>query len=468
LLAALLTTCLGVLLYCHVARLCRSWLAGCLAALLFASSCYVLAWYPLAKTSSLSVPLLFGAYMALWEFSSRKALVLAGLLLGLAVDTRLYLIAVLPIFPLYIYSRRRAFPHLAASTGWFLGGLALALAPNLYWALRDPADFYFCNLGFHAIRDQAGLVGAFRQKAYTLLAACGLLRSDEGSGTPFGMLVLLSAAAFVVRLPRARLRVAMYLAAAAAAVVALPMRTVSQYLTVAVSFLIVSMVLWNPTAPAVKGSRGPRAWLAILLAAAIVAVSALPTPTFFQYFGVAVPFLIVGAVTFAWDHARSRLSVAALAVGLLLYLAPLPSDLTRYVLTGVNVMGMFTAENAVNWRLDSLRGISRAIDRRASPGEPVLCFWPGHLVDSHASCVPGMESNVGLFIAPRLSAEQMRKYAILSPAGVRADIARHDPCLVVLSAQESEFAAPYLTLLESSGYKVAYRVGTTSLYACRP
>jgi len=156
LLAALLTTCLGVLLYCHVARLCRSWLAGCLAALLFASSCYVLAWYPLAKTARCRSAAVWRVHGPV-EFSSRKALVLAGLLLGLAVDTRLYLIAVLPIFPLYIYSRRRAFPHLAASTGWFLGGLALALAPNLYWALRDPADFYFCNLGFHAIRDQAGL-----------------------------------------------------------------------------------------------------------------------------------------------------------------------------------------------------------------------------------------------------------------------------------------------------------------------
>jgi len=73
-----------------------------------------------------------------------------------------------------------------------LGGLALALAPNLFWVLRDPADFYFWNLGHRAFFDQVGLVGAFKQRAYMLLAVCGLLRSDEGSGTPFGMLVLLS------------------------------------------------------------------------------------------------------------------------------------------------------------------------------------------------------------------------------------------------------------------------------------
>jgi hypothetical protein len=66
----------------------------------------ILAWFPLVKTYSLSTLLLFGAYLALCEVSDRKPLVLGGLLLGLAIDTRLYRVAMVPVFLTFCPNRR--------------------------------------------------------------------------------------------------------------------------------------------------------------------------------------------------------------------------------------------------------------------------------------------------------------------------------------------------------------------------
>ena len=61
--SVLLTTLLGVLLYEHVCRQTRSWIAGLLAVVLFASSTLVFAWFPVVKTHSLAGLFLFCAYV---------------------------------------------------------------------------------------------------------------------------------------------------------------------------------------------------------------------------------------------------------------------------------------------------------------------------------------------------------------------------------------------------------------------
>ena len=61
--SALLTTLLGTLLYEHVCRQTRNWLAGLSAVVLFASSALVFAWFPVVKTPSLAGLFLFAAYV---------------------------------------------------------------------------------------------------------------------------------------------------------------------------------------------------------------------------------------------------------------------------------------------------------------------------------------------------------------------------------------------------------------------
>ena len=417
LLSAIFATVLGCLLYWHVTRITGSWLAGCLAALLFVSSTPAVVWFTVVKTFSLSALLLFGAYVAVWGGSGKWALAVSGLLFALSVDCRLYLVGLAPVFLLSIYCRRTAFPNPLTPYAWFFGGLGLGLSPNLYWIVRDYGNFYFDNLGYHVGRSSAGLVGAYFQKREMLLQVTGLLPSREWFGLPFGFLLLMNGMSFLFhrRLP------------------------------------------------------GPRAWPSMYIALAIILLSTLPTPTYQQYYCLAVPFLIVGAVSFAWELSRSRVRILALLVVLTMNLILISSDLRRYTSTGEGVVGIWDPENAIDWRLPSVRRISRELDRQVAPGEPVLSFWPGYMVESQAASVPGMESHVGLSIAGKLTAQQQTQYRVLSETGVEAALRRHKPCVAVLGNQYSMAVdgLPFERMLRLYGYRISYSLGHASIYTCR-
>ena len=367
----------------------------------------MLACYALVKTYSLSVLLLFGAYLLVWNVSSRTGVFLGGVLLALAADTRLYLAALGPVFLVAIYSRRRRLPSLTSSYSWFFGGIVAGLAPLLFLLLSDPTTFVWDNLGFHMIRDQHGFIGNFHQKIGSLGRITGLWPTTEANGIPYGLLVLANGIAVVM------------------------------------------------------GSRAPRyrAWLASWAAATIIIISSLPTPVFIQYYCVAVPFLVVGAVAFAWNYIHTRTGIAALAISGLLYAAPLRSHMIKYL----------TGDFAFNWRLTTVSQVSREIDRRSAPGDQVMSFWPGYLLESQAEPVPGMENQFGLYIAYRLTPEQMKRYAILSKEGIEAALARRVSCLVVIGNQESIAPTWMLrSMVDAAGYTPAWSLGHTSLYACKP
>ncbi len=95
-LAALLTCLLGALVYGHVCRLTRNWLAGVAAVIVFVSSTLIFAWLPIVAPFSLAGLFIFAAYVVVSRLSAespRWLIAAAGLLLGLSVDIRSYLLA---------------------------------------------------------------------------------------------------------------------------------------------------------------------------------------------------------------------------------------------------------------------------------------------------------------------------------------------------------------------------------------
>jgi 4-amino-4-deoxy-L-arabinose transferase-like glycosyltransferase len=169
--SALLTTLLGTLLYEHVCRLTRNWLAGLAAVVLFASSALVFAWFSVVKTFSLAGLFLFCAYSLVSRLSAESSpwlIAVGGLLLGLSVDTRSYLLLLIPTFLWWIFHNCDARARLA-SILWFLGGFAIAMVPCLYLFISSPDAFLFNNLGYHAIRTNAGLVGMWQEKLAIVL-----------------------------------------------------------------------------------------------------------------------------------------------------------------------------------------------------------------------------------------------------------------------------------------------------------
>ena len=414
-----LTTILGLLIYEHICRETQKWIVGVAAVILFASSTLIFAWFPVVKTYSLTTLFLFGAYVIVARLSPGSSspwlIAVAGLLFGLSVDTRSYVAGLTPIF-LWLIVRHAATREGTARALWFLGGFAVGIAPCLYLFVASPDLFLFNNLGFHAIRSDAGLIGAWREK---LKIARGVLLGAEDNGIQF---TILSAVSFV----------------------------------------------------AILASRMRRsaALLAFLIALVLGFISILPTPPFVQYFCMCMPFLIVAAVCGVSDYVTSlramrpkRIAVLASVAVLAAFVASSVPSFQRYLVIGDSARGV-----RENWTLDPVSAISKAIDQLAAPNEEIASFWPGYIFASKADPYPGLENDFAWTITKKLAVDQRAKYHIIGDTDMQADFAAHTPRIVVLgnegNVMSPGWVSAYDRILRTNDYTPVRTIGDTSIYVC--
>jgi hypothetical protein len=248
-LAALCAAGSGALVFGLVRR--RRGMAGATAALVvFLASGLTLGYFTVIKTFPLTALLLLGSYALVSErrVAGPRATA-AGLLLGFAVDTRLLAAAALPPLLVATGTRRGAVRYAT--------GTVVALLPTALLLALAPRAFVFDNLGYHATKTHAGLVGDLHEKAQTVATLLGLEPTDRALGLQFLLLLVTTAAGLVVA----------------------------------------------------------RRWLAPAIAISIGAASLLPTPSYVQYFSVVVPFL---ALTVA-DVPFERLPRGAVALATTAY-----------------------------------------------------------------------------------------------------------------------------------------------------
>ena len=243
-LSALLAVAAGGLVYVHVARR-HGRRFGLVALGLFALSGLVLGYFTIVKTFALATLLLVGALVAV-EARKRPRWLLAGLLAGLAVDTRLVFVAAVPA--LAFAARRRLAP--------FATGLAVGLVPSAVLFGLAPHQFVFDNLRYHGEKTTHGLVGDPGQKARTAANLVGYGKTDHAVGLQFALLLVLTIAALL--LLRRRVPLAAGVAALLGAACFLPTPTYVQYFCVVVPF----MALTVAEAAAFRGAVAP---LAVLL-----------------------------------------------------------------------------------------------------------------------------------------------------------------------------------------------------------
>jgi len=153
LLSAVFCVVLGLLVCRQVTRLAgaRAW--GVAATLVLASSSFAFAWYPLVKAYALVTLLIFGAYAVLSARSSWRWAA-SGLLLGLAVACRVYVVGVLPAFLLELYLTERDARARSIQLARFTIAFAVALLPAAMLFLINPETFLFNIVGNELIRDQ--------------------------------------------------------------------------------------------------------------------------------------------------------------------------------------------------------------------------------------------------------------------------------------------------------------------------
>jgi hypothetical protein len=423
LLSALITTVLGTLVYEEVCHQTGRWLAGLTAVVLFAFSTLVFACFPAVHTFSLSALLLFAAYMVVERSSkgfSSWPMGLAGILIGLSVDTRSYLILTLPVFLWWIL--RNSQIRAKSTMPWFIGGLAAGLLPCLYLFLVSPGAFWFNNLGYHAMRSDAGLVGSWLEKLTVLLMF--FLGGPQGNGIQNSILFFAS-----------------------------------------ISFVFSTREL--------KGAPG----LAFQIGVFLGLVSLLPTPVYPGYFSLCIPFLVVSAVCAGTDLLFSppsrggRLVVACATVTLLaVYLAAAVPDLRNYLVTGEGIASVGSAHDKSDWRLENIVEVSRAIDQVAAPGEAVASLWPGYIFQTHAVPWPGLENDFVLPVADKMTARQRQRYHVSSLAEIESSLSGRVPRIVVLGNQNKLAAKAtgdlIIAALKSQRYDRVRTIGDTSIYAC--
>jgi Dolichyl-phosphate-mannose-protein mannosyltransferase len=429
--SALLTALLGTLLYEDVCRQTRNWVAGLSAAVMFAASTLVFGFFPVVKTYSLAGLFLFAAYVIVSRLSatSRRWLMGAGgLLFGLSVDTRSYLVLLAPLFLWWIFRNSDAGAW-QPSVLWFLSGFTIAMVPCLYLFISSPDAFLFNNVGFHAIRSKSGLVGMWGQKF--VVALMSFLGGPQGNGIQASLLFFISLA-FVFSIHK----------------------------------------------------RGYPPRFAFQIAVALGFISLLPTPVLLQYFALCIPFLLVSAICVLNDlfaeleSRRAKLVAVAACFSLLgIYLAASANDFRAYLVTGDGVFGI-QPDMKGDWRLQRVIEVSQAIDQIARPGEIVASFWPGHIFQTKTNPLPGLENDFGLPVSDKLSSQQRASYHILLPGEVEADFAAHRPRVVVLRDEDpSKFNGElamkihqqlkaFRSSLHGDGYILVRSIGGVSIYVC--
>lgn len=225
----------AVLIFSGVRRSAGTWPAV-FSTVLFCFHILTFLWVPLTKTFALTIPMVLGAFLLAADdnLTPKKALI-AGLLMGLCVSTRLPLAALVPVLGLSLWLLRpepaRERRHLMIRAG--LGTLA-GLAPALLLFAAAPRRFWFCNVTYHAIRSGGdSLVHDWPQKWKTLLAVLGV--SSDGYGTQTVILLLAAFAALGLWRGRRRAHVVFAMVAVTMAIVGfLPSPIWDQYFVMAI------------------------------------------------------------------------------------------------------------------------------------------------------------------------------------------------------------------------------------------
>jgi hypothetical protein len=396
--------------------------AGLTAVVLFAASTFIFAWYPIAKTYSLAGLFLFSAYVIVSRLSPASSpwwMACGGLLLGLSVDTRSYIAGIAPVIVWWIIQQSEKSRRLA-NTLWFLGGLAIGLAPSVVLFALSPDRYLFNNLGYHAIRSGEGLIGEWRSKIHV---ARLVMVGPDNNGLQFGMVsVVCAVLAFLFR------------------------------------------------------KRATVSILGFLIAFFLGLISVLPTPSYPQYFCLCMPFLIVSAVCLVSDYFASLRSpgvrwaaTVALPCLFVAYLVLGAAGFRNYLFTANNVIGIDDPDDAPNWTLQRVREVSEAIDQVAMPGEGVAGLWPGYVFESQAAPYSGFENNFGWGVSWQLTPQERAKYYVLSPEDITSGFAAHVPRVVVLGndvLQDDPRAPQIASILKAHGYALARTIGNASIYVC--
>jgi hypothetical protein len=429
-LAGLIAALAGYLVYRETLSITRRRTAATLAAALFGLSAGTLGWLTIVKGYGLSALLALLAMMAArrasqpaWNRSGQRLgsamAFLAGLAAGLATSARLYLLLVAPMLCFYLMRRQGLSRRGLRALAWFSSGFVLGIFPLALGYLVAGKAFVFDTIQFHAVREygQSSAFGTFASKWPVIRKAVGLhAKSTMAERQLMGLLIGAVAAAFA---------------------------------------------RWM--APHRPGSVATYVWPAILVG------SLLPNPFHPQYLCLLVPFLaievgvLLGALLDACAQSASRALTLAVLLGATIYLGYHGGvgtlERRRFTEHGTNVPGIWSSRRALNWRIESVEAVAKAID--AHEAREAASWWPGYMVTSETPITRSLANDFGLRAAEALTPEERRRYRVVNHTEVGDMIRQRRPRIFV----EGNWAArPWADLLPTNGYRVRAEIANARLW----
>ena len=198
------------------------------------------------------------------------------------------------------------------------------------------------------------------------------------------------------------------------------------------------------------------------IAALLGVACLLPTPTYVQYFCVAVPFMVLTVV----EAAAARLSGSEPLTRRRALSAALGIVLAAYaVAAGFAYAHLVDTSPLLKPSLASVLKVSDAVGRQSSPGERVLSSWSGYVFGTHAEAWPGYTNQFAPAAAAHISAAEARRVHVALEAELEVAIRARRPRLVVYRNWVT--TAPFARwdgALRAGDYRLVETVETARIY----
>ncbi|MGB7060952.1 MAG: hypothetical protein WBF13_01190 [Candidatus Zixiibacteriota bacterium] len=352
-------------------------------------------WHSVVKTSAVSdllalLSFLCFAFCLLRKDNRRPLMIfLSGLLVGAAFNFRLALFPILLVegFLIFLLSTGRSTRSGLSDLALLLCGALFSSVFSIYLLARDPAAFYFGNVGYHLIWGNQAIGMTLMGKVLTL---------SKFVFYPQNLIILI--------------------------------------------LMVMSAATLLRKARAGQLDLHDRVIAAALVFALVLIITFfLMSPTQFQYYQQALPYLLICSIP-ALGKLEPRLKAKkpqAIAVGAV-YLS--------FILPFAIIFLFAVRQRDKPFEIKTVKTVVEAIQKNSQPDDSILTAWPAYAVLSERKVLPGLETWGGGVI-PFLSLQQVRRFKLIDDLRVKKLIGGREVNLVV---KEGWFPPQFDDLIEEN------------------
>ena len=171
----------------------------------------------------------------------------------------------------------------------------------------------------------------------------------------------------------------------------------------------------------------------------ILSVSFFMSPTQFQYYEQALPYILISSLPALGKlmryAERKKIVISAVTSLYLLFLIPF-----------LVIFLFVSRERNKPFQIRAVQKVTQTVQENSKPGEMILCGWPAYAVLSNRDVVPGLET-WGWEIIPFLTDPDKKNFKLIDSTGIEQVISNQRVRLIV---DESWFLSDFENLIQAN------------------